>query len=61
MFELAAAGGTWTPNVLYDFPVKTEGAVPYAGLIADWRGQLLRNYDDGRRLWQRYGLQTCAE
>ncbi len=39
VFELAAAsGGKWKGAVLYDFPVLTEGTVPYSGLTADGAG-----------------------
>ncbi len=39
VFELSpASGGTWTGTALYDFPVTTEGLIPYSGLVADGAG-----------------------
>ena len=36
--KLSPASGSWKATVLYDFPVLTEGTVPYSGLTADGAG-----------------------
>lgn len=36
--KLSPASGTWKATVLYDFPVMTEGTVPYSGLTPDGAG-----------------------
>jgi uncharacterized repeat protein (TIGR03803 family) len=40
VFELSPSGSGWTEQVLYDFTGGSDGAVPYAGLIADEQGNL---------------------
>lgn len=40
VFELAPSGGGWTENILYSFSDGTDGAYPYAGVIADDVGNL---------------------
>lgn len=39
IFKLAPSSkGTWKGTALYDFPVLTDGSVPYSGLVADGAG-----------------------
>lgn len=46
VFQLAP-GSTWTENILYSFQNTTDGATPYAGLIADAAGNLYGAATDG--------------
>lgn len=40
VFKLTSSGGTWTANVLYDFPSPTGGNDPLSNLISDSAGNL---------------------
>jgi uncharacterized repeat protein (TIGR03803 family) len=38
IFELAKSGSGWTETILHEFALGTDGGVPYAGLVADSKG-----------------------
>ena len=40
VFELTPSGGGWTESVLYRFTQQSDGAFPFAGVIADKNGNL---------------------
>lgn len=46
VFQIAT-GSQWTENILYSFQNSTDGATPYAGLIADSAGNLYGAATDG--------------
>jgi uncharacterized repeat protein (TIGR03803 family) len=53
VFELVNSSGTYTEKVLYSFSGMPDGAVPYAGLIADSSGNLYGTTAGG-------GYSNCA-
>ena len=44
---IPSSGGTWSPSVLYDFPSKSDGLYPLAGLVADSSGDLYGTTESG--------------
>jgi uncharacterized repeat protein (TIGR03803 family) len=38
IFELTSANGVWTENIVHEFQDGNDGAVPFAGLISDKKG-----------------------
>jgi uncharacterized repeat protein (TIGR03803 family) len=40
IFQLTPSGGSWTENILYNFPANSGGPYPYSPLISDKNGNL---------------------
>ncbi len=47
VFELAKSGQQWQESVLYSFTGGVDGALPFAGVILDSRGNLYGTADEG--------------
>jgi|HubBroStandDraft_1064217.scaffolds.fasta_scaffold00664_6 uncharacterized repeat protein (TIGR03803 family) len=38
IFELSKSASSWTETILHEFALESDGGVPYAGLVADTKG-----------------------
>jgi uncharacterized repeat protein (TIGR03803 family) len=47
VFELTPSGSSWKETVLHEFALESDGGVPYAGLVADSKGDFYGAATDG--------------